>query len=72
MSPQRQSRIYALKEHAKGHIAKYKAELDILLDNPIGYQGDILGVMMDNLEQIARYEEHLTVLDKHFDQGSKQ
>ena len=65
-SPQRQSRIYALKEHAKGHIAKYKAELDILLNNPIGYQGDILNTMMDNLEQIARYEEHLTVLDKHF------
>ena len=46
--------------------AKYKAELDILLDHPVGYQGEILNVMMDNLEQIARYEEHLTVLDKHF------
>lgn len=66
MSPQRQSRIYALQEHARGHIAKYKEELNILLDHPVGYNGEILNAMMDNLEEIARYEEHLAMLDKHF------
>ena len=66
-SPQRQSRLYALKEHANGHIAKYKAELDILLDNPIGYKGDILNAMMDNLEEIARYEEHIRVIETHLE-----
>jgi len=65
-SPQRQSRIYALKEHAKGHIAKYKEELNILLDHPVGHSGDILGTMMDTLEMIGKYEEHLAMLDKHF------
>ena len=65
-SPQRQSRIYALREHAKGHIAKYKEELNILLDHPVGHSGDILNKMMDNLEEMARYEEHLAMLDRHF------
>ena len=65
-SPQRQSRLFALKTHAEGHIAKYKEELNILLDHPVGYKGEILNVMMDNLEHIARYEEHIAMLDKHF------
>lgn len=66
-SPQRQSRLYALKQHAEGHIAKYKAEIEILLNHPVGHTGDILGVMMDNLEQIARYEEHISVIERHFE-----
>ena len=65
-SPQRQARLYAVKEHARGHIARYKEEINILIDHPVGVNGDITGRVMDLLEEISRYEEHIKVIDQHF------
>ena len=65
-SPQRQSRLYAVRSHAEGHIARYKEEVDILINHPVGHSGDITGRVMDLLEEIARYEEHIQIIDKHF------
>lgn len=58
----------ALIIHAQGHIAKYEAEVSILLGNPVGVgsHDDVLGTIMDNLEDIARYEEHIRVLEERF------
>ena len=58
----------ALILHARGHIAKYEAEVSILLGNPVGVgsHDDLLNTIMDNLEDIARYEEHIRVLEERF------
>ena len=58
----------ALVIHARGHIAKYEAEVSILLGNPagVGAHDNVLGTIMDNLEDIARYEEHIRVLEERF------
>ena len=66
-SPQRQSRLYAVKEHARGHIARYIEEVNILIDHPVGVNGDITGRVMELLEEIARYEEHIKVIEAHFE-----
>lgn len=58
--------VEALIAHAQGHIAKYEAEVSILLGNPVGIGEDILGEVMDNLEQIGRYEEHIRILEERF------
>ena len=58
----------ALVIHAKGHIAKYEAEVSILLGNPVGVgsHDDLLNTIMDNLEQIGRYEEHIRIIEERF------
>ena len=38
-SPQRQARIYALREHFKSHILMLKEELNLFFDNPCGVAG---------------------------------
>ena len=38
-SPQRQSRLYAIKSHAEAEIALLKEEINIFLDCPVGVAG---------------------------------
>lgn len=60
--------IQAIKEYAKGHIAKHKANVHIYLKNPVGIgeHSDVLEAIEIELDQIAKYQDQLDVLDKHF------
>ena len=60
--------IEAIKEYAKGHIAKHKANVHIYLKNPVGIgeHSDVLEAIEIELDQIAKYQDQLDVLDKHF------
>tara|TARA_R100000781_G_scaffold7144_1_gene6992 strand:+ start:668 stop:874 length:207 start_codon:yes stop_codon:yes gene_type:complete len=58
----------ALIAHANGHIQKHKANVEIYLQNStgIGEHSNILEAIEGEINEIARYEEQLHVLEKHF------
>ena len=58
----------AVRKHAEGHIAKHKANVLVYLNNPagIGEHSDIIEAIEVELEQIAKYQDQLDVLDTHF------
>ena len=60
--------IDAIKIHAKGHIQKHKANVEIYLHGSVGIgeHSDIVAAVQSELDQIAHYEDQLEVLDKYF------
>ena len=67
-SPQRQARIYALREHLNAHILMLTEELNLFFDNPVGIAGhpDYFKSIEDKLCELAEYEGALQALDAHF------
>ena len=63
---------YKLKEaflaHADGHIKKHIANVEVLLNNPrgIGEHGDIISEIEKELEQVSKYKELISVMNKYF------
>ena len=68
MSPQKQSRLYTLREHARSEIAMAKEEVEMALTNPsfvpghTGWHRDIENLLLN----IAEYESIIEMVDKHF------
>tara|TARA_R100000781_G_scaffold107263_1_gene71443 strand:+ start:65 stop:268 length:204 start_codon:yes stop_codon:yes gene_type:complete len=60
--------IDGLKSHAKGHIEKHKANVEIYLHASVGIgeHSDIISALQTELNQIAHYEDQLEVIDKYF------
>lgn len=60
--------IDAIKSHARGHIQKHKANVEIYLHGSVGIgeHSDIVAAVQNELDQIAHYEDQLEVLDKYF------
>jgi len=58
----------ALVAHAKGHIEKHKANVDIYLNQSVGIgeHGDILETVEKELNIIAQYDDQLEILEKYF------
>ena len=58
----------ALLAHADGHIKKHIANVEVLLNNPrgIGEHGDIIGEIEKELEEVAKYEDLMIVMNKYF------
>jgi hypothetical protein len=67
-SPQRQARIYAIREHMVSHIAMLKEELNIFFDNPVGVVSDqsYFDHIEDKVVELAEYQGALDALDTHF------
>ena len=67
-SPQRQSRIYAIREHLNAHVLMLKEELELFFDNPVGVAGhpDYFKSIEDKICELSEYEGALEALDKHF------
>ena len=68
--------INAIKHHAQGHIAKHKANVEVLLQKPAGVaeHPDVMDTIEKELEIMAEYDDKLSVLNKYFsiDNGSKE
>lgn len=70
-SPQRQSRLYSIREHAKAEIAMAVEEVEMAINNPIfvaghtGWHKDIEDVLL----RIAEYESIVEMVDKYFADG---
>ena len=64
----RQAIIEALQAHAKGHIEKHKANVEVLLEKPAGVteHPDTLETIEKELKIIAEYDDELQMLDKYF------
>ena len=60
--------IEAQTSHLIGHINKHKANVEILLTNPVGIgeHQDIQTAIEEELEEIANYHDKLEMLVKYF------
>ena len=59
--------LEALKQHAMGHIAKHKANLEVYLNQPVGIgeHPDIIEAMEAEIDEIAKYHDQLEVIQKY-------
>ena len=57
----------ALIEHAKGHIKKHSANVEIYMDKAVGVgeHPDILEAIEKELTIIAQYHDEIEVLEKY-------
>jgi hypothetical protein len=64
----RQILLNAVRSHARGHIDKHVANIEVYLSNPtgIGEHSDIVDAIEIELKQIAEYQDQIDVLDKYF------
>jgi hypothetical protein len=68
MTLNREMMIEAIVDHAKGHIAKHRMNVEVYLANPVGVgeHPDIMDAIEKELEEIAKYHDILEVLDNYF------
>ena len=67
--PMREKLIEAFKSHAKGHIDKHVANIEVYLHNPagIGEHSDIIEAIEIEAKQIAEYHDMLEVMEKYIE-----
>ena len=60
--------IEAVRQHAEGHVAKHKQNVEVLMQKPVGIgeHGDVLTEIEKELKVIAEYDDQLAMLDKYF------
>jgi len=60
--------IKALLAHAKGDIAKHKANVEVYLTNPagIGEHSDIVTAIEQEINMIAKYQDQVDVINTYF------
>tara|TARA_Y100001937_G_scaffold22691_1_gene32468 strand:+ start:151 stop:363 length:213 start_codon:yes stop_codon:yes gene_type:complete len=68
MTQLRDQMINALIAHARGDIEKYRANIEVYLNNPagIGEHSDVMEAVEQELDKIARYHDQIEVLNKYF------
>ena len=64
----RDKMISALLAHAQGDIQKHKMNVEVYLTNPVGIgeHSNVLEAIEEELNMIAKYEDQVSVLKKHF------
>ena len=60
--------IKALLSHAHGEISYHKANVNVYLSNPVGIgeHSDVMGAITAELDQIAKYQDQIDVIEKYF------
>ena len=60
--------IDAVRKNCEGNLQLHKTNIEIYLNKSIGIgeHSDIIQTIIKELEQVAKYEELLQTLDKHF------
>lgn len=60
--------LNAVKKHAEGHIAKHKANVNILIKKNVGVaeHPDVIETIEKELDFIAKYNDQLEMLKKYF------
>ena len=58
----------AMIQHAIGHVEKHKMNVEVYLANPagIGEHPDVFEAMEQEIMEIAKYQDVLDMLEKHF------
>ena len=64
----REKMISALLAHAQGDIQKHKMNVDVYLTSPVGIgeHSNVMEAIEEELNMIAKYEDQVSVLKKHF------
>lgn len=64
----RKKLLEAVRLHAQGHVSKHLANIEVYLVNPtgIGEHSDIIEAIEIELEQVAKYQDQLDILNKYF------
>lgn len=64
----RQMMLEVAVAHAKSHIDKHRVNVEVYLTNSVGVgdHSNIMDAIEKELDEIARYEDHLEVLQKYF------
>ena len=64
----REKMISALLAHAQGDIQKHKMNVEVYLTNPVGIgeHSNVMEAIEEELNMIAKYEDLVSVLKKHF------
>ena len=64
----RENMITAIEDHAKGHIAKHKMNVEVYLKNAagVGEHPDIIEAIEKELKVIAEYDDQLSIINKYF------
>ena len=65
----REMLIKAFVSHAKGHVDKHLANVEVLLTHPagIGEHGDIINEIEKELEEVAKYDDLLEMVEKYLE-----
>jgi len=65
--------LKAVKSHAQGHIDKHVANVEIYLNQSVGIgeHSDIIEAIEVELEEIAKYQDQLDIVEKYFDNGKQ-
>jgi hypothetical protein len=60
--------LNAVRRHASAHIEKHRINIEVYLANPVGIgeHSDIMDAIEKELEEMAKYHDHLEILDKYF------
>lgn len=68
MTLNRDMMLEAIIDHAKGHIAKHRMNVEVYLNNPVGVgeHPDIMEAIEKELEEVAKYHDILEVLENYF------
>jgi len=63
--------IKAFKSHAKGHIDKHVANVEVYLHNPagVGEHPDIIEAMEMEMEEVAKYNDMLEMVEKYLEKN---
>lgn len=64
----REKLLTALEAHAKGHIEKHRINVEIYLTNSVGIgeHSNIIETIEKELDEIAKYQDHLDIIKKYF------
>lgn len=64
----RKEMLKAVRKHAEAHIEKHKLNVEVYLNNPVGVgeHSDIMDAIEKEIEEMAKYNDHIEILDKYF------
>ena len=69
----RKKLVEALKSHARGHIDKHLANVEVYLENAagVGEHPDIIEAIEKELDIVAQYHDQLEVIATYIDRPEK-
>ncbi len=64
----RKQMLKAVRKHAEAHIEKHRMNVEIYLTHPVGIgeHSDIMDAIEKEIEEMAKYNDHIEILDKYF------
>lgn len=64
----RKQMLEATRAHAEAHIQKHRINVEVYLNHPVGVgeHSDIMDAIEKELDEMAKYQDHLEMLDLYF------